>query len=114
MDGWINIGATHWHRCDKHKVKWWIGSNLFSGWRDQTEDEQRKIYNDLAMDEYREITCEEAHTHPLVRRAMLADLMEKSKCTLGELLKEIEWMLDELMKESGEIAEAHESNDLPF
>src|SRR5262245_41346191 len=90
---------------------WKIGSNQFSGWRDQSEEEQRKIYDGIGMDEYREISFEEAHTHPLVRRCMLHERIKESKWTLDELLQDIEWMLDELVEESGGIAEALEPND---
>jgi hypothetical protein len=44
-DGFYNVGPDHWSFCREHKVKWCIGSNLFSSWRDQTEDEQRRHYN---------------------------------------------------------------------
>ena len=34
-DGYLNIGRDHWFRCDRHRVKWLEGSNLFSSWRDE-------------------------------------------------------------------------------
>jgi hypothetical protein len=43
--GYINVGRSHWFFCDEHKVRWNVGSNLFSSWRDQTEEEQRAVYN---------------------------------------------------------------------
>jgi hypothetical protein len=46
-DGYLNIGRDHWFFCKEHKTKWCIGSNLFSAWREQTEDDQRKIFDDL-------------------------------------------------------------------
>ena len=36
-DGFINAGSDHWFYCEQHKVMWCVGSNLFSGWREQTE-----------------------------------------------------------------------------
>ena len=36
-DGYLNIGRDHWFRCDRHRVKWLEGSNLFSSWRDENE-----------------------------------------------------------------------------
>lgn len=36
-DGYMNVGPNHWSICDEHKTSWCIGSNLFSGWRDETE-----------------------------------------------------------------------------
>ena len=37
--GCLNIGRDHWFYCDAHKTKWWIGSNLFSGWKTETKEE---------------------------------------------------------------------------
>jgi hypothetical protein len=51
-DGYINIGSSHWFICDEHKVMWCIGSNLFSSWREETEDEQRAIYDKHGIDGY--------------------------------------------------------------
>jgi hypothetical protein len=45
-DGYINIGREHWFFCKEHKAKWCAGSNLCS-WRDDTEDSQRKIFDEL-------------------------------------------------------------------
>jgi hypothetical protein len=68
-DGIVNVGSGHWLHCAEHKVKWCVGSNLFDFWKDQTEEEQRKIWAEtIGRTGYREITCEEAHTHPLVRQ----------------------------------------------
>jgi hypothetical protein len=52
-DGYINIGREHWFYCKEHKVKWWAGSNLFRGWKDETEAEQEATFNDLGFGEYR-------------------------------------------------------------
>lgn len=41
-DGCRSIGADHWYFCDTHRTKWCIGSNLFSGWKSQTEEEFRQ------------------------------------------------------------------------
>lgn len=35
--GYMNVRAEHWIVCDAHKVKWRIGSNLFSCWKDENE-----------------------------------------------------------------------------
>jgi hypothetical protein len=53
--GYINVGRSHWGRCDEHRVKWCIGSNLFSDWQQQTEQAQKKIYDDIGMGGYRHI-----------------------------------------------------------
>jgi hypothetical protein len=33
----------------------YVGANLFSYWREQTEDEQRKMYDDLGFSEYTKV-----------------------------------------------------------
>src|SRR5579863_4829145 len=45
-DGYVNAGRDHWYICKEHRVMWWVGSNLFSGWRDETEEEQRRVWNE--------------------------------------------------------------------
>ncbi len=37
-DGYLNIGRDHWFVCHKHKVKWCVGSNLFSDWREESKE----------------------------------------------------------------------------
>jgi hypothetical protein len=37
--GVLSIGRDHWFYCDEHRTKWWVGSNLFSSWREMTEAE---------------------------------------------------------------------------
>jgi ribosomal protein L37AE/L43A len=41
-----NVGRNHWFICDKCKVTWLEGSNLFSGWHDENEEvwEENKKY----------------------------------------------------------------------
>jgi hypothetical protein len=34
-----NIGRDHYFYCDEHKIAWCVGSNLFSSWRDESEDD---------------------------------------------------------------------------
>jgi hypothetical protein len=36
-DGYLNIGRDHWFVCHAHEKRWLIGSNLFSGWKEETE-----------------------------------------------------------------------------
>jgi hypothetical protein len=54
-DGYLNVGRGHWFVCHEHKVKWLVGSNLFSSWRYQTEDEQRAIYDKYNLSSYTEV-----------------------------------------------------------
>lgn len=51
-DGYINIGKGHWFYCREHKVRWFVGSNLFSSWRDETEEEQHAQYAELGMGDF--------------------------------------------------------------
>ena len=41
-DGLINFGRTHVCFCKQHRTRWSPGSNLYSSWRHETEDEQRE------------------------------------------------------------------------
>jgi hypothetical protein len=54
-NGFINIGRSHWFFCDEHKVKWCVGSNLFSSWRSETEAEQRAIYDAKDFGNYEDV-----------------------------------------------------------
>lgn len=38
QDGFMNVGREHWFVCQEHKTKWFVGSNLFSSWRYQSEE----------------------------------------------------------------------------
>ena len=50
-DGFLNVGRDHWAYCRRHKTRWLIGSNLFSGWRH--EDETTWLRNRYRLDECR-------------------------------------------------------------
>jgi hypothetical protein len=52
-DGYENVGSDHWFVCHQHRVKWCVGSNLFSSWRDQTDQERALVIARLAT--YREV-----------------------------------------------------------
>jgi hypothetical protein len=41
-NGYRNIGRDHWFVCDEHKTKWCVGANLFSSWKEQTEEDWQK------------------------------------------------------------------------
>lgn len=34
-DGYLNVGSAHWFFCEAHKIKWCIGENIFSSWRNE-------------------------------------------------------------------------------
>jgi len=35
---YLNIERDHWMVCDSCKIKWFIGANLFGGWREENRD----------------------------------------------------------------------------
>jgi hypothetical protein len=37
-DGCFNIYSDHWYYCSTHRVRWTVGSNLFSGWKYETDE----------------------------------------------------------------------------
>ncbi len=44
----VNVGRSHWFICREHKKKWCVGSNLFSGWRHESEEDWRKNAAEIA------------------------------------------------------------------
>ena len=54
-DGFANAGKSHVFYCKKHKKCWSIGSNLFSSWREQTEEERRRIWNEIGLEEFEDV-----------------------------------------------------------
>ena len=46
-DGYFNIGRDHWFYCHAHRVRWCVGSNIFSGWIDESAEEQRAKYRTI-------------------------------------------------------------------
>jgi len=49
-----NLGRDHWMCCDQCKLKWYIGSNLFSTWFDETEEDWRRNFE--IIKEYEEVS----------------------------------------------------------
>ncbi len=50
---YLNVHRKHWFICDKHKNRWCFGSNLFSSWVHETEDEWRR--NAEFLSAYKEV-----------------------------------------------------------
>jgi hypothetical protein len=46
-----NIGRDHWFACDLHRLKWLVGSNLFSNWRE--EDKEQWLENERVLSAYK-------------------------------------------------------------
>jgi hypothetical protein len=55
MSGFANAGRSHRAYCKEHKKSWFIGANLFSSWRQQTKDEQRKIWDGIGLNEFEDV-----------------------------------------------------------
>jgi hypothetical protein len=54
-DGFVNAGKSHFFICKVHKLYWFVGANFFSSWKEQTEEEQRKIWEDTGMEHFEEV-----------------------------------------------------------
>ena len=71
-DGYINIGRGHWFFCEEHKVRWYIGSNLFSSWQEETKEEQREIFDKLEFGNYQDVEPIRADFGPPPEEEMIA------------------------------------------
>jgi hypothetical protein len=72
-DGFANAGKSHRFYCRKHRVSWGVGSNLFSSWRNQTEEEQRRIWNEIGLNDFEDV---EPH-HPVTLRRVCRPAAEQ-------------------------------------
>jgi len=52
-DGYLNVGRDHYFICHEHRVKWCRGSNLFSSWKSETEDDW--VRNRDLLSEYKDV-----------------------------------------------------------
>ena len=52
-DGYLNVGKSHWFVCDEHKTTWFVGSNLFSSWREQSQEVWEE--NARQLSEYKDV-----------------------------------------------------------
>jgi hypothetical protein len=50
---YLNISRGHWMVCDECKIRWFIGANLFSSWRNQTKTTWKK--NFIKIKDYEKI-----------------------------------------------------------
>ena len=78
---YVNVHKDHYNICDKHKVYWYIGSNLFSSWQEENEE----IWNSNAtlLEGFQEVK-------PIYPK----NLSGESRQTLAE---ELEQLTDNLM-----------------
>ena len=54
-DGYVNLGKEHWFICRDHKKKWYAGSNLFEGWKEQTVAQALSV--SALLDGYTEVSA---------------------------------------------------------
>ena len=69
----LNVGATHWYVCFRHGLRWCVGENLFSGWRDETESDWRA--NAKVLMRLREI---EGYWRPPTRGERMREALQNS------------------------------------
>ncbi len=58
-DGHLNVGRDHWYYCKRHQVKWFVGSNIFPDWLDETFDTWRQ--NEALLECFMEIEPLQKH-----------------------------------------------------
>jgi len=52
-DGYFNLRRNHFFVCHEHRVKWIVGENLFSSWRQETPDDWER--NAKRFSEYADV-----------------------------------------------------------
>lgn len=52
-DGYLNLYKAHWFICKRHKLKWYVGYDLFPSWRDETEADWQR--NRELLSRYEEV-----------------------------------------------------------
>jgi len=52
-NGHLNVYKDHYFFCRKHKKCWYVGSNLISGWQDETQEIWKE--NAVKLKEFEEI-----------------------------------------------------------
>jgi hypothetical protein len=108
----LNIERDHWQVCSQHKTTWWIGSNLFSNWQNETKEQwdsnskllagYKKVkpaYPDARVSDLREASFNE----------LQADFLAGQVTDYHELMKGCLAMLEQLLPNgdsgaSGEIS----------
>jgi hypothetical protein len=53
-DGYVNAGSTQYFYCEAHKKAWCVGT-ILEDWRDQTKDEQRRIWEEMGMEHFEQV-----------------------------------------------------------
>lgn len=76
---WRNIYKNHWLSCERHGLKWWIGSNLFSSWQSETDADWK--LNAERLKGYRKV--EPHHNEPTFRERLIYGLSEMRRKFCG-------------------------------
>lgn len=63
---YTNAGKTHVFYCKGCKTRWVAGINLFSSWRNETEEERRRAWDKIGLDHFREV--KPIHDGDIIRR----------------------------------------------
>jgi hypothetical protein len=71
-DGYTNVGRSHWFFCKEHRVKWWVGSNLFSSWQGETEEYQRRRFDEIGLGEFETIKA----IYPEQRKRAIQEIID--------------------------------------
>jgi hypothetical protein len=89
---YCNVSRTHWFYCPEHKLSWCAGSNLFSGWRYETEELWRKNAEYLDHFHWVEGVCDVRETEDWIagKRAAILGRIEAQKREALEAKKAVE------------------------
>lgn len=52
-DGYLNVGRAHWFICRRHRLKWYVGYDLFPTWQRETEEDSKR--NLKILSQYQEV-----------------------------------------------------------
>jgi hypothetical protein len=82
-DGYLNVIAEHWFHCREHATKWCAGANLFSGWREESEEDWRRNIELLA--DYTEVESPlPTRAHPRSREEFFEEMRAKGWIEEGD------------------------------
>jgi hypothetical protein len=93
-DGHLNVFKAHYCRCDEHKTVWFVGSNQFSNWHRETEEDWRR--NQDLLQGYRPVEP----VYPEREEVETSPMHKLSVCVTGDV--------HEFVQAGGEPADAAE------
>lgn len=79
----LNYGRDHWIACHEHEVRWYVGANLFSSWREETDEVWKA--NAERIGTYIEV--EAAHLAPLPEGVVIYPNLLEQRMWLQETLE---------------------------